>query len=62
MGAMEKNLILKLTNAGYNVSSGTLSYPTIEDVKSSDYYEEVKNVYKSLGGILSKQEAYRWII
>jgi len=51
---MEKNLKLKLTNAGFNVSSGTLSYPTLDGVKSSDFYEEVKRVYKQLGGILTE--------
>lgn len=54
MGQMEKNLISKLTNAGFNVSSEALSYPTLETVKSSEYYGEVKSVYKNLDGILSE--------
>ena len=52
MGKMEDNLLSKLTNGGYNVSSGTIPYPTLEDIKSSIYYDEVKNVYLKLGGIL----------
>lgn len=54
MGQMEKNLISKLTNAGFNISSGTLTYPTLDALKSSEYYDEVKSVYKNLGGILNE--------
>ena len=51
---MEKNLSFKLKTAGLQVSSGTLSYPTFEDVKTSEYYEEIKEVYFKLGGKLSE--------
>lgn len=54
MGQMENNLISKLRNVSSIVTSGKLSYPTLDAIKSSSYYEEVKNVYKSLGGILSE--------
>ncbi len=54
MGQMENNLISKLRNVSPNVTSGTLSYPTSDAIKSSSYYEDVKTVYKNLGGILSE--------
>jgi len=54
MGKMEKNLISKLEKVSKNISSGTLPYPTLDVIQNSTFYEEVKNVYKNLGGILSE--------
>ncbi len=54
MGQLEKNLIKKLMAAGYNVTTGTLPYPTFDIIRKSEYYDEIKNTYKKLGGILDE--------